>query len=143
MSYSDLHDLITVVLNFPSFKYVYFQLRALSRFDTMNVVQTEFSAQGFPEQERQDSDFHQLGGNGVLPAELDQKLCHLLIERQENQIEELESELHLAQDKLNEKEAELQALKDCVKRLTEFSLSTCSGRTFLPSLKSPIFSLVF
>lgn len=65
-----------------------------------------------------------------MPAELDQKLCHLLIERQENQIEELESELDVAQRKLHEKEAELQALKDCVKRLTEFSISTFSGRTF-------------
>ncbi|WCJ34557.1 hypothetical protein M5689_015860 [Euphorbia peplus] len=65
-------------------------------------------------------------GSGVLPTELDRKLCHLLIEQQENQIEELESELNSAQSKLNEKEAELQALKDCVKRLTEFSLSTVS-----------------
>ncbi|XP_065857446.1 uncharacterized protein [Euphorbia lathyris] len=64
--------------------------------------------------------------NGVLPSELDKKLCHLLIEQQENQIEELESELHSAQSKLNEKEAELQTLKDCVRRLTEFSLSTVS-----------------
>ncbi|XP_050226451.1 uncharacterized protein LOC126676316 [Mercurialis annua] len=63
---------------------------------------------------------------GVLPSELDKKLCHLLIEQQENQIEELESELHMAQSKLNDKDAELQALKDCVRRLTEFSLSTVS-----------------
>lgn len=66
---------------------------------------------------------------GVLPSELDQKLCHMLIEQQENQIEELESELNSAQSKLREKEAELQALKDCVKRLTNFSLSTVSGKT--------------
>lgn len=78
--------------------------------------------------------FHELEGqsivsnqcNGVLPSELDQKLCHLLIEQQENQIEVLESELHSAQSKLNEKEGELQALKDCVRRLTEFSLSNVS-----------------
>ncbi|XP_043815043.1 uncharacterized protein LOC110620884 [Manihot esculenta] len=56
--------------------------------------------------------------HGVLPSELDRKLSHLLIE--------LEFELHSAQSKLHEKEAELQALKDCVKRLTEFSLSTVS-----------------
>ncbi|XP_039003100.1 uncharacterized protein LOC120129739 [Hibiscus syriacus] len=61
---------------------------------------------------------------GVLPSELDQKLCHLLIEQQENQIEELESELNSAQSKLCKKEAELQALKDCVRCLTNFSLST-------------------
>ncbi|XP_059305757.1 uncharacterized protein LOC132057261 isoform X2 [Lycium ferocissimum] len=60
--------------------------------------------------------------NGVLPSELDQKLCHLLIEQQESQIVELESELHQTHSKLHEKEAELQALKDCVRRLTEFSL---------------------
>ena len=67
--------------------------------------------------------------DGVVPAELDQKLCHLLIEQQEHQIVELESELHSAQSKLNSKEAELQALKDCVRRLTDISLSTVSGRT--------------
>ncbi|XP_030494182.1 uncharacterized protein LOC115710021 isoform X2 [Cannabis sativa] len=44
----------------------------------------------------------------------------------ENQIEELESELHVAQSKLHEKEAELQTLKDCVKRLTQFSISSFS-----------------
>ncbi|XVE76217.1 hypothetical protein DITRI_Ditri12bG0155400 [Diplodiscus trichospermus] len=68
--------------------------------------------------------FDSYQSQGVLPSELDQKLCHLLIEQQENQIEELESELNLAQSKLREKEAELQALKDCVRRLTNFSLST-------------------
>lgn len=58
---------------------------------------------------------------------LNQKLSHLLIERQEDQISELETELHSAQSKLQEKESELQGLKDCVKRLTSFSLSTDSG----------------
>ncbi|KAJ9554883.1 hypothetical protein OSB04_009497 [Centaurea solstitialis] len=62
--------------------------------------------------------------NGVMPSELDQKLCHLLIERQESQIVDLESELQCTNSKLLEKESELQALKDCVKRLTDFSL-TC------------------
>ncbi|KAK4833533.1 hypothetical protein QYF36_006801 [Acer negundo] len=65
-------------------------------------------------------------GLGVSPSELKQKLSHLLIKQQENQIVDLESELHSAQSKLCEKETELQALKDCVKRLTEFSLSTVS-----------------
>lgn len=82
-------------------------------------------------------EFHEVEGqnlhsnqfDGVVPAELDQKLCHLLIEQQENQIVELGSELHSAQSKLNSKEAELQALKDCVRRLTNFSLSHVSGRT--------------
>ncbi|XP_004306237.1 PREDICTED: uncharacterized protein LOC101307916 [Fragaria vesca subsp. vesca] len=63
---------------------------------------------------------------GVLPAELDQKLCHVLIEQQESQIVELESGLQSAQSKLQEKETELQALKDCVKRLTQLNLSTVS-----------------
>ncbi|KAI3474672.1 hypothetical protein Pfo_029857 [Paulownia fortunei] len=68
--------------------------------------------------ERQSEDFENSNSyqyNGVLPAELDQKLCHLLIEQQESQIVELEAELHQAHSKLHEKEAELQALKDCVK----------------------------
>ncbi|CAN4121580.1 unnamed protein product [Withania somnifera] len=60
--------------------------------------------------------------SGVLPSELDQKLCHLLIEQQEGQIMELESELRQTHSKLHEKEAELKTLKDCVRRLTEFSL---------------------
>lgn len=72
--------------------------------------------------------YHAYPSHGVVPAELDQKLCHLLIEQQENQIVGLESELNVAQSKLNEKEAELQALKDCVRRLTEFSLTTVSGK---------------
>lgn len=63
---------------------------------------------------------------GVLASELSQRLNHLLIERQENQIAELESELHLAQSKIHEKEAELQALKDTVRRLSQISLSTFS-----------------
>ncbi|KAL5809452.1 hypothetical protein ACOSQ3_030143 [Xanthoceras sorbifolium] len=63
---------------------------------------------------------------GVSPSELKQNLSHLLIQQQENQIMDLESELHSAQSKLCEKEAELRTLKDCVKRLTEFSLSTVS-----------------
>ncbi|XP_041026207.1 uncharacterized protein LOC121266455 [Juglans microcarpa x Juglans regia] len=89
-----------------------------------NLVETEVSAMDFCEAKGQNSDSYQF--HGVVPAELDQKLCHLLIEQQEHQIVELESELNLAQSKLNSKEAELQALKDCVKRLTAFSLSTVS-----------------
>ncbi|XP_071728512.1 uncharacterized protein [Rutidosis leptorrhynchoides] len=60
----------------------------------------------------------------VMPSELNQKLCHLLIEQQESQIVDLECELQHTNSKLVEKESELQALKDCVKRLTDFSL-TC------------------
>ena len=86
--------------------------------DLKNVVHAqEVSAKGFHEMEGQSSDSYQ--SHGVLAAELDRKLCHVLIEHQENQIVELKSELHLAKSKLHEKEAELQALKDCVKRLTE------------------------
>ncbi|KAL2554457.1 hypothetical protein Fot_08076 [Forsythia ovata] len=64
--------------------------------------------------------------NGVLPSELDKKLSHLLIEQQKSEIVELETELHSTHSKLQEKETELQALKDCVKRLTEFSLASVS-----------------
>ncbi|KAJ6303724.1 hypothetical protein OIU77_017577 [Salix suchowensis] len=79
----------------------------------LNLGKAEVSSEGFCEVECR----------GVLPSELDNKLCHLLIEQQENQIMGLESELHLAQSQLHEKEAELQALKDRVRSLTEFSLS--------------------
>ncbi|GER28689.1 WRKY family transcription factor [Striga asiatica] len=65
-------------------------------------------------------------GNGVLPTELDEKLRNLLLEQQENHIVELEAELQDVHSKLNEKEAELKALKDCVKRLTQFSLTNAS-----------------
>lgn len=91
-------------------------------------MQAEVSSEGFCELEGADDVSYQR--DGVLPSELDNKLCHLLIEQQENQIMGLESELHLAQSQLHEKEAELQALKDCVRRLTEFSLSTISGKFF-------------
>ncbi|XP_059427962.1 uncharacterized protein LOC132161789 isoform X1 [Corylus avellana] len=99
-------------------------LGEFSQFDLGNVAQTDASAMGFHEAEGQSLDSYKF--NGVVPAELDQKLCHLLIDQQENQIVELESELNLAQSKLQSKEAELQALKECVRRLTDFSLSTVS-----------------
>ncbi|XP_022934070.1 uncharacterized protein LOC111441353 [Cucurbita moschata] len=95
------------------------QAGALTELEKTRVSAIELHV---PENPRSDA----YPSHGVVPAELDQKLCHVLIEQQENQIVELESELHVAQSKLNEKEAELQALKDCVKRLTEFSLTTVS-----------------
>ena len=62
--------------------------------DLENVAHAqEVSAKGFHEMEGQSSDSYQF--HGVLPAQLDQKLCHVLIEHQKNQIVELESELHL------------------------------------------------
>lgn len=64
--------------------------------------------------------------NGVSPTLLDQKLSQVLLEQQESHIVELETELVKSNSKLNEKEAELQALKDCVRRLTEFSLASIS-----------------
>ncbi|XP_043703146.1 uncharacterized protein LOC122653244 isoform X2 [Telopea speciosissima] len=78
-------------------------------------------------------DSHQ--SHGVLPSELDQKLCHLLIEQQESQILVLETKLQSSQSKLHEKETELQALKDCVRHLTELSLETVSGMMKLRRLK--------
>ncbi|KAJ6778356.1 POLAR LOCALIZATION DURING ASYMMETRIC DIVISION AND PROTEIN [Salix koriyanagi] len=89
------------------------QPEELDRRTSKNSNSAEVSSEGFCEVECR----------GVLPSELDNKLCHLLIEQQENQIMGLESELHLAQSQLHEKEAELQALKDRVRSLTEFSLS--------------------
>lgn len=80
--------------------------------------------------------------NGVVPSELDTKLSHLLIEQQKSQIVELETELHSTHSKLQEKEAELQALKDCVKRLTEFSLGSASGRKTFP-FHSPFYLCIF
>ncbi|KAK9072770.1 hypothetical protein SSX86_009205 [Deinandra increscens subsp. villosa] len=71
----------------------------------------------------QDLEFKSNQSNGVMPYELDKKLCHLLIEQQESQIVDLESELQQTNSKLVEKESELQALKDCVKRLSDFSVS--------------------
>ncbi|XP_022743427.1 uncharacterized protein LOC111294399 [Durio zibethinus] len=100
------------------------QLGAELESELQKLTETEVSAKSLHESVGQRFDSYQC--QGVLPSELDQKLCHLLIEQQENQIEELESELNLAQSKLGEKEAELQALKDCVRRLTNFSLSTVS-----------------
>ncbi|KAJ4977718.1 hypothetical protein NE237_008498 [Protea cynaroides] len=71
--------------------------------------------------------FNSHQSRGVLPSELDQKLCHLLIEQQESQILELETDLQSSQRKLHEKEAELQALKDTVHHLmTKLSLETAS-----------------
>nr|GMD31818.1 uncharacterized protein LOC109156064 isoform X1 [Ipomoea batatas]GMD38281.1 uncharacterized protein LOC109156064 isoform X1 [Ipomoea batatas] len=73
-----------------------------------------------------DEDMSSYELNGVPPSELHQKLSQVLIEQQESQIVELESELQRSHRKLHEKEAELQALKDCVRRLTDFSLATAS-----------------
>ncbi|KAH1258599.1 hypothetical protein GmHk_03G008282 [Glycine max] len=75
-----------------------------------------------------DLNFNSSQYHGVSPSELNQKLCQLLIEQQKNQIAELESELNVAQSKLQEKEAELQALKNCITLLSELPLSTVSGK---------------
>ncbi|KAE9619723.1 hypothetical protein Lalb_Chr02g0156301 [Lupinus albus] len=82
-----------------------------------------------PDQHRNgidDPNFYYSQFRGPLPSELNQKLSNLLIKQQENQITELESELHLTRSNFQQKEAELRALKECVKHLTEFSLSTVS-----------------
>lgn len=94
------------------------------RFSLLSKISThEFDLQNFDHTQ----------SFGVSPTELKNKLSHLLIEQQENQIVGLESELHSAHSKLNEKETELQALKDCIKRLTEFSLSAASGKKITPT----------
>ena len=73
---------------------------------------------------------------------IDQKLCELQIEQRENQIAELESELYLARSKLQENEAELQALKNCVTLLIELPLSTVTGTSkcfyFRPFSSKPV-----
>ncbi|KAF5953837.1 hypothetical protein HYC85_006693 [Camellia sinensis] len=83
----------------------------LDKTEKYQTFNEDASFEGFYKPDGQTSDSCQL--SEVLPSELGQKLCHLLIEQQESQIVGLESELHWAQSKLHEKEAELQALKDC------------------------------
>lgn len=101
------------------------QLEAELEAELLKLSQIEVSDEKLNESEGQQScGIHP--NCGVPPSELNQKLCELLIEQQGSQIMELESELHLAQSKLSEKEAELQALKDCVRRLTALPLSTVS-----------------
>ncbi|KAM7531761.1 hypothetical protein LguiB_035171 [Lonicera macranthoides] len=87
-------------------------------------LKKEVPAEEFYERKCQNSESDQYVG--VKPTELDQKLCHLLIEQQEGQIVDLESELQQTHSRLHEKEAELQALKDCVRRLTQVSLASAS-----------------
>jgi len=74
-----------------------------------------------------DSNFNSSEFHALSASELNQKLCQLQIEQQENQIAELESELYLARSKLQKKEAELQTLKNCVTLLIELPPSTVSG----------------
>ncbi|KAK7367988.1 hypothetical protein VNO80_10010 [Phaseolus coccineus] len=74
-----------------------------------------------------DSNFNSSQFHALSASQLNQKLCELQIEQRENQIAELESELYLARSKLQEKEAELQALKNCVTLLIKLPLSTVSG----------------
>ncbi|KAK7279372.1 hypothetical protein RJT34_24422 [Clitoria ternatea] len=62
--------------------------------------------------ETDDSNLNYSKSPGVSAFELHKKLSQVLINQQDNQIMELESELHQAQSNLHEKEAELQALKD-------------------------------
>ncbi|KAK1434920.1 hypothetical protein QVD17_00675 [Tagetes erecta] len=84
--------------------------------------QNKASSEDLPKPQDLDLELNQC--NGVIPYELDKKLSHLLIQQQESQIVDLESELQHTNSKLLEKESELQALKDCVKRLSDFSV-TC------------------
>lgn len=90
-------------------------------------MQTGSPSRYSQENEGQVPHFSQL--YGVTPSELDNKLCHLVIDQQEKQISELESELALVQTRLHEKEVELQALRDCVRRMAEFSSSFNSGKS--------------
>ncbi|XP_076903829.1 uncharacterized protein LOC143558998 [Bidens hawaiensis] len=98
------------------------ELLKLQISDTSSSFQNKTSTEDSSNPQNLDLEFNQC--NGVLPYELDKKLCQLLIEQQESQIVDLESELQHTNSKLVEKESELQALKDCVKRLSDFSV-TC------------------
>ncbi|RAL45223.1 hypothetical protein DM860_014633 [Cuscuta australis] len=82
--------------------------------------------EGFHYQQEGMNDLNAHQSNRVIPSELHQKLSQVLIEQQESQIVELESELRNSHHKLHQKESELQALKDCVRRLTDFSIATDS-----------------
>ncbi|KAI3823423.1 hypothetical protein L1987_04859 [Smallanthus sonchifolius] len=99
-----------------------FELLKLQVSTPSSSSQNKTSSEDLSKPQDLDLEFNQC--NGVMPYELDQKLCHLLIEHQESQIVDLESELQHTNTKLLEKESELQALKDCVKRLSDFSV-TC------------------
>ncbi|KAI5664580.1 hypothetical protein M9H77_23903 [Catharanthus roseus] len=102
------------------------------RTDTFEAnFSDEVSARAFHRTDDENLYSHQ-PDDGVLPSVLDQKLCHWLNEQQEGQIMELESKLQRIHSKLNEKEeVELQTLKDCVKRFTEFSLGNASGKNHI------------
>ncbi|XP_042482026.1 uncharacterized protein LOC122062448 [Macadamia integrifolia] len=94
---------------------------------SLNIMNTELLDDSPHKLEGIYFDSHQ--SHGVIPSELDKRLCHLLIEQQESQILELEAKLESSQSKLYEKETDLQALKDCVRHLTELSLETTSDET--------------
>ncbi|KAI4364266.1 hypothetical protein MLD38_020382 [Melastoma candidum] len=97
-----------------------------SSTDEYNIIKMGTGASGERLHEQADESLGLHYSNGVSPHLLKQKLSHVLIEQQENHIVELESELHVTRSKLNEKEAELRALKDCVRRLSNISLSAVS-----------------
>lgn len=88
--------------------------------------QTEVSAEEFDNLDSPDLKTYQ--DYGVLPSEPCLKLRHVLLEQQESQIAGLESELQQSHTKLNDKEVELQTLKDSIRGLTEVSLDSVSGR---------------
>ncbi|KAK1389510.1 Protein POLAR LOCALIZATION DURING ASYMMETRIC DIVISION AND REDISTRIBUTION [Heracleum sosnowskyi] len=89
-----------------------------------DYFETEVLAEEFDSRDNPDLKTYQ--DYGVLPSELDQKLSHVFLEQQESQITELESKLQQSHSKHNDKEVELQTLKDCIRRLTEVSLDSAS-----------------
>ncbi|KAF6134684.1 hypothetical protein GIB67_002085 [Kingdonia uniflora] len=97
----------------------------------MNDTKIEVSPSGLSDSHKQlETDNNFLLVCGVSSAELDRKLCRLLIEQQECHIMELKSTLQSAQAKLDEKDLELQSLKDCVRHLRKITLETISGMIF-------------
>ena len=96
----------------------------ISQFNPESIFgdQTEVTTEEFDKLDNPDLITYE--DNRVLPSELDQKLRLLLLEQQESQIAELESELQQSHSELNDKELELQTLKDCIRHLTEVSIGS-------------------
>ncbi|KAK9158259.1 hypothetical protein Scep_004833 [Stephania cephalantha] len=98
----------------------------LDQEDNVEVKTSELSDSLWAAHKQISSDCYFFQSHGVSPYELDRKLCHLLIEKQENKIVELQLKLQSTHMKLHEREAELLSLKNCVRHFRDLSLETTS-----------------
>ncbi|KAK9169001.1 hypothetical protein Syun_001141 [Stephania yunnanensis] len=98
----------------------------LDQEDNVEVKTSELSDNLWGAHKQISSDCNFFQSHGVSPYELDRKLCHLLIEKQENKIVELQLKLQSTRMKLHEREAELLSLKNCVRHFRDLSLETTS-----------------